>query len=103
MVDRVVLIGPDIRDLLVQEPILLQNVSMLLGFKSLMAEWLEEASQWHDMYCHDLEAISSNPCQVELGVHSTSLLSRTWTKHKQKNIYLYKSAEIISLPVGTNN
>ena len=29
------------------------------------------------MYCHDLEVMSSNPGQVELGVHSTSLLSST--------------------------
>ena len=28
----------------------------------------------HGMYCHDLEAMSSNPGQVEFGVHSTSLL-----------------------------
>ena len=52
-----------------------------------MAEWLEQASQWHEMYCHDLEVMSVNPSrgQVELGVHSTSVLSRTWTK----NINLY--------------
>ena len=47
-----------------------------------MAEWLEQASQWHEMYCHDLEVMSSNPGQVELGVRSTSALTRTWTKHK---------------------
>ena len=29
--------------------------------KSLMAEWLEQASQWHEMYRHDQEVISSNP------------------------------------------
>ena len=28
--------------------------------------------------------MSSNPCRVELGVHSTSAQSRTWTKN---NIY----------------
>ena len=32
----------------------------------LMAEWLEQASQWHEMYCHDLEVMSSNPGWVEL-------------------------------------
>ena len=26
-----------------------------------MAEWLEQASQGHGMYCHDLEAMSANP------------------------------------------
>ena len=26
-----------------------------LTWKSLMAQWLEQASQWHEMYCHDLE------------------------------------------------
>ena len=48
---------------------------------SLMAEWLEQATQWYDMYYHDLEFMSSNPGQVKRGVHRTSALSRTWTKH----------------------
>ena len=38
-----------------------------------MAEWLEQASQWHEMCCHDLEVMSSNPGQVELGVVSTEV------------------------------
>ena len=38
-----------------------------------MAKWLEQASQWHEMYCHDLEVMSSNPSQVELGVRITSV------------------------------
>ena len=42
-----------------------------------MAEWLEQASQWHEVCCHDLKVMSSNPCQVELGVLSTFVLSRT--------------------------
>ena len=25
--------------------------------KSLMAEWLEQASQWHEKYCRDLEVM----------------------------------------------
>ena len=45
-----------------------------------MAKWLEQASQWHEMYCHDLEVMSLNPGQVELGVLGTSVLSRTWIK-----------------------
>ena len=48
-----------------------------------MAEWLEQASQWHEVYCQDLEVMLSNPGRVELGVCSTSVPSRTWTK-KQK-------------------
>ena len=47
--------------------------------KSLMAEWLEQASQWHEMCCHDSEVMSLNPGGVELGLLSTSVLSRTWT------------------------
>ena len=46
-----------------------------------MAKWLEQASQWHELYCHDLKVISSNPSWVELGVRGTSVLSRTWTKN----------------------
>ena len=42
-----------------------------------MAEWLEQASQWHEVCCHDLEVMSSNPGWVELGVRSTSVPSRT--------------------------
>ena len=43
-----------------------------------MAGWLEQGSQWHEMYCHDLEVMSSNPSRVELGVRSssTSVLGR---------------------------
>ena len=35
---------------------------------SLVAKCLEQASQRHEMYCHDLEVMSSNPGRVELGV-----------------------------------
>ena len=56
--------------------------------KSLIAEWLEQASQWHEMYGHDLEVMSLNPGWVELGVRSTSALSCTWTKTKNKYTYL---------------
>ena len=42
-----------------------------------MAEWLEQASRWHEMYCYDLEVMSSNPSWVDLWVRSTSVLSRT--------------------------
>ena len=45
-----------------------------------MAEWLEQASQWHEVYCHHLEVVILNPSQAELGVRSTSIPSRTWTK-----------------------
>ena len=46
----------------------------------LRTKWLEQAFQWREMYCHDLEVLNSKPARVELGVHSTSVLSRTWTK-----------------------
>ena len=38
-----------------------------------MAEWLEQASQWHEMDYHNLEVMSSNPNAAQLGVRSTSL------------------------------
>ena len=47
------------------------------GYESMMAEWLEQASQGHEMYCHDLEVMSLNPGPVKLGVRSTSVLSCT--------------------------
>ena len=46
-----------------------------------MAKWLEQASQWHEMYCHDLEVMSLNPGRVEIEVHSTSVHSRTWSQN----------------------
>ena len=57
---------------------------LVLNFWSLalyviVLEWFEQASQWHEMYCHDLEVMGSNPGRVELVVHSTSVLSHTWT------------------------
>ena len=45
--------------------------------KSLVTEWLEQASHCHEMCCHDLEGISLNSGQVERGVRSTSVLSCT--------------------------
>ena len=45
--------------------------------KSLMAEWLEQVSQRHEMYCHDLKVMSLNPGRIKLGVCSTSVLSHT--------------------------
>ena len=35
-----------------------------------MAEWLEQASQWYEINCHDLEVVSLKRGRVELGVHS---------------------------------
>ena len=49
--------------------------------KSLMAEWIQQVfHQWHEMYCHDLEIMGLIPIWIELGMHSTSVLSLTWTK-----------------------
>ena len=42
-----------------------------------MAKWLRAGVSVHEMYCHDLEVMSSNPARVELGVRSTYVLSRT--------------------------
>ena len=50
----------------------------VLPDKSLMAE---QASQWHEIYRHDLEVMSSNPSQVELRVCCASVLSRTWIQN----------------------
>ena len=32
-----------------------------------------QASQWHQMFCHDPEVMSSNPRWVDMGVHSPTL------------------------------
>ena len=59
-----------------------------------MAKWLQQASQWHEMYCHDLEAMSSNPGRVELEVRSTSVLSHTWTKNINQCNIVYQHVYI---------
>ena len=61
--------------------------------ESLMAKWLEQASQWHEMYCHNLEVMSLNSSRVELGMRSTSALSRNWTKNKDVQITLTLSQD----------
>ena len=48
-------------------------------YRSLIAKWLQQASQWRKMYRHDLEVMSLSPGQVELRLRSTSVLSCTWT------------------------
>ena len=58
-----------------------KHLASVHEWKSLMAKWLEQASQWHEMYRYDLGVMSSNPTRVELGLLSTSVLSRTWAKH----------------------
>ena len=40
------------------------------GSSLMVAERLEQASQWHEMYCHDVEVMISNPGQVELRVRT---------------------------------
>ena len=52
-----------------------------LSFELLMVKWLDQGSQWHGIYCHDLEVMSSHPSGVELGMHGTSVLSQNGTKH----------------------
>ena len=52
-----------------------------LKLKSLMAKWLEQASQWHEMYCHDLWVMNLNPIRIDFAVLSTSVLNCTWNKN----------------------
>ena len=35
-----------------------------------MAKLLEQACQWHELYCYEMEVMSLNPSRVELGVPS---------------------------------
>ena len=57
-----------------------------------MVEWSEQASQSHEMHCHDLEVRSSKPGWFELGVHSIYVSSQTLTK----NVFLI-AAQIFKL------
>ena len=58
----------------------------IVCLKSLVAKWLEQASQWHEIYCHHLEVMSSNPGWVELGLRSTSVLSHAWCNNILKGL-----------------
>ena len=79
-------------------------------WKSLMAKWLQQASQWHEMCCHELEVISLNPSWDELGVLGTSVLSRIWIKiHLFQSLYnltqgflWYRGHDFLSLPGATS-
>ena len=44
-----------------------------MGLKSPMAKLLGRAFQRHEMYCHALEVMGSNPDRNELGVCSASV------------------------------
>ena len=55
-----------------------------------MATWLEQASQRHEMYYHNLEVMGLNSGQVEVGLHSTSILNCTWTKNND-SIFIHQS------------
>ena len=74
---------------------------------SLMAKWLKQASQWHEMYCHDLEIMSSNPARVELGVRSTSVLNCTWIKHINftylEGVILVRSSPMVFITLLPHN
>ena len=46
-----------------------------------MAQWLGQAFQGHEMYCHDLEVMGLNPCWVEFEMVvflSKSYLNQTY-------------------------
>ena len=70
-----------------KESSLCRNIHILMLERSisgnlLMTEGLEQASQWLEMYGHDLEIMNPNPGWVEVGSNlgSTSVLSCTRTK-----------------------
>ena len=58
--------------------------------------------QWHEMYCHDLEVMSSNPDRAELGVRGISVLSRTWAKISYPGRWCRNSACIPLRHCGPN-
>ena len=61
-----------------------------------MAKWLQQASHFYKMYCHDLKVMGSNPSLVELRVRSTSVLNCTWTKtNKVRCILCYSKRELL--------
>ena len=63
----------------------------------MLAKWSEQASQLHEMYCHDLEVMSSNPGRVDLGVLGTSPLSHTYKFYYYSNQNTFAMVKFCSL------
>ena len=53
--------------------VLCDNVALHFFYNFLMPEWLGQASQGYEMYCHDLKVMGSNHGRVEIGVCGTSV------------------------------
>ena len=62
-----------------------------------MDEWLEQVSQWHEMYCHDLEVMNLKPNRVKLGVLGTSVLSGTLIKISVASASVYLRARAFEI------
>ena len=60
-----------------------------------MAEWLGRASHGHEMYCHDLEVMGSNPGRDELDV----LAEWLWWASQWHEMYCY-DLEVMGLNAG---
>ena len=63
------------------------NVAVHFALKSLMAKWLVQASQWHEIYCHDYEF----ECRrVELGyvvlLYNSYLIIKFQCKKKHSHL-----------------
>ena len=54
-----------------------------------MAEWLKQASQWHEMYCHDLAVMGLHSILVKLGVRvgSKSYLNQKYQLPEHQYIW----------------
>ena len=72
---------------------------MKVNEKSLIAhdQWLRRASQGHEMYCHDMEVMSSDSSWIELRVRSRLLLSKSiLSSHSGNNQRVGSSAPVVS-------
>ena len=69
--------------------------AVMIWRKSLVAKWLQQASQWHEVCSHNPEGMSSNPGWVKLGVRSRLFLSQVVLEPNILTQYLFE--DVISM------
>ena len=65
-----------------------------------LAKWLEQVYQWHEMYNHDLEVMSSILAQIELTVYNTSKSYLNKTYYNAGSSILFHDTKFVALSLS---
>ena len=68
-----------------------------------MVEWLEQASQWHEIDCCDPYVMSSNPGWDELGVRSRPTSVLVVLEQKKYFLSIWLKGDVMSKLNGSSN